>query len=170
MRDVRRAIAFAALSIAGVVAGSVIATSLNSTGGISPRVASSNSEETFGQRFMAWREGLARLRPSLLIGAGPGQFRSVTSFLFPLSFVKPSPGEVFTDAHNFIVEYLTTTGILGAVALLLWLARRSCQDVARAARSRPRVVLIAMELAEPLNAAVFPVALAAARCGRSASS
>ena len=122
------------------------------------------SEETFGQRFMAWREGLRAFTHHFLIGAGPGQFRSVTSFLFPLSFVKPAPGEVFTDAHNFVVEYLTTTGILGAGALLLWLAvvfgRPAARCVAR------RTVLIAMELAEPLNAAVFPVALGAARSRR----
>ena len=56
-----------------------------------------------------------------------------------------------------MVEYLTTTGILGAGALLLWLA-----FVFRTGRGplvAGAVVLIAMELAEPLNAAVLPVAL-----------
>jgi tetratricopeptide (TPR) repeat protein len=71
--------------------------------------------------------------------------------------VRSDPGEVFTDAHNLFVEYLTTTGILGAGALLLWLAvvlRRARGPLVAAA-----LVLIAMELAEPLNVAVFPVAL-----------
>jgi tetratricopeptide (TPR) repeat protein len=108
---------------------------------------------------MAWREGLRAFTHHLLIGAGPGQFRSVTSFLFPLSFVKPSPGEVFTDGHNFIVEYLTTTGILGTLALLGWLA--VILTKARGPLVVAAVVLIAIELAEPLDAAVFPVALAA---------
>ena len=121
VRDVRRSIAFAALSIAGVAAGALMARWSNSTGSITS-VAGSTSEETFGQRFMAWREGLRAFTHHFLIGAGPGQFRSVTSFLFPLSFMKPDPGEVFTDAHNLVIEYLTTTGILGAGALLLWLA------------------------------------------------
>jgi O-antigen ligase len=156
VRDVRRALAFCALSIAGVVTGALIARASNSTGSIT-RIAGSTSEETFGQRFTAWHEGLRAFTHHFLIGAGPGQFRSVTSFLFPLSFVRSDPGEVFTDAHNLFVEYLTTTGILGAGALLLWLAvvlRRARGPLVAAA-----LVLIAMELAEPLNVAVFPVAL-----------
>ncbi len=156
--DVIRTAAFCALSVAGVVTGSLIAAWSNSSGSIS-RIAGSTSEETFGQRFMAWREGLRAFAHHVLIGAGPGQFRSVTSALFPLSFVRPNPGEVFTDGHNFVVEYLTTTGILGAGALLLWLfvVLRSARGPLVAAA----LVLIATELAEPLNAAVFPVAFAA---------
>jgi O-antigen ligase len=157
-RDVRRSFAFAALSVAGVAAGALTAKLSNSSGSIS-RIAGSTSEETFGQRFMAWREGLRAFTHHFLIGAGPGQFRSVTSFLFPLSFVKPNPGEVFTDAHNFVIEYLTTTGILGTGALLLWLA--VVFKSARGPLVAAALVLMAMELAEPLNAAVLPVALGA---------
>ena len=157
---VRRSVAFCALTLVSLLGGALIASWSNAGGSIA-RVASSTSEETFGQRFMAWREGLRAFTHHLLIGAGPGQFRSVTSFLFPLSFVKPSPGEVFTDAHNFIVEYLTTTGILGALALLCWLA--VILSKARGPLVVAAVVLIAIELAEPLDAAVFPVAFAAAR-------
>ncbi len=108
---------------------------------------------------MAWREGLRAFTHHFLIGAGPGQFRSVTSFLFPLSFVKPEPGEVFTDAHNFVIEYLTTTGILGTAALLLWLA--VVLKSARGPLVAAALVLIAIELAEPLNLAVLPVAFGA---------
>jgi hypothetical protein len=155
---VRRSVAFCALTLVSLLAGALIASWSNAAGSIA-RVAGSTSEETFGQRLMAWREGLRAFTHHLLIGAGPGQFRSVTSFLFPLSFVKPSPGEVFTDAHNFIVEYLTTTGILGTLALLCWLA--VILSKARGPLAVAAIVLIAIELAEPLDAAVFPVALAA---------
>jgi O-antigen ligase len=154
--DIRRALAFSTLSIAGVVTGALIARYSNSSGSIS-RIAGSTSEETFGQRFTAWHEGLRAFTHHFLIGAGPGQFRSVTSFLFPLSFVRADPGEVFTDAHNLFVEYLTTTGILGAGALLLWLA--VVLKNARGPLVAAALVLIAMELAEPLNVAVLPVAL-----------
>ncbi len=157
-RDVRRSLAFAALSIAGVAAGALTARWSNSTGSIA-RLAGSTSEETFGQRFMAWHEGLRAFTHHFLIGAGPGQFRAVTSFLFPLSFMKPDPGEVFTDAHNLVIEYLTTTGILGTGALLLWLA--VVLKSARGPLVAAALVMIAMELAEPLNAAVLPVAFAA---------
>lgn len=155
---VRRTIAFGALTLVSLLVGALIASWTNAGGSIA-RVAGSTSEETFGQRLMAWREGLRAFTHHLLIGAGPGQFRSVTSALFPLSFVKPSPAEVFTDAHNFVVEYLTTTGILGALALVAWLSVILYR--ARGPLAVAAVVLIAIELAEPLNAAVFPVALAA---------
>jgi O-antigen ligase len=154
----RRAVGFCVLTIAGLLAGALIADWANGGGSIA-RVAGSTGEETFGQRLMAWREGLRAFTHHLLIGAGPGQFRSVTSFLFPFSFVKSSPGEVFTDAHNFVVEYLATTGILGTLALLAFLAVILAN--ARGPLVVAAVVLIAIELAEPLNAAVFPVALGA---------
>ena len=155
---VRSTVALGALTLVSLLAGALIASWVNTGGSIS-RVEGSTSEETFGQRLMAWREGLRVFTHHLLIGAGPGQFRSVTSALFPLSFVKPAPGEVFTDAHNFIVEYLTTTGILGALAFLTFLGVILFR--ARGPLALAAVVLIAIELAEPLNAAVFPVALAA---------
>jgi O-antigen ligase len=155
---VRRSVAFCALTLVSLLAGALFASWSNAGGSIA-RVAGSTSEETFGQRLMAWREGLRAFTHHLLIGAGPGQFRSVTSFLFPLSFVKPSPGEVFTDGHNFIIEYLVTTGILGTLALVCWFA--VIFSKARGPLVVAAVVLIAIELAEPLDAAVFPVALAA---------
>jgi len=156
-RNRKTTFAFCMTTLAGVVAGVLIGSVSTSSGSLQ-RAASSTSEETFGQRFMAWKEGLVAFSHHFLIGAGPGQFRSVTSALFPLSFVRPNPGEVFTDAHNFLVEYLTTTGILGALALLGWLAVNLAR--ARGPLVAAAVVLLAVELVEPLNPAVAPVALA----------
>jgi O-antigen ligase len=157
-RDLRATLVFCGISVAGVVAGSLLASFSTSTGSIQ-RAANSNAEETYGQRFEAWHEGLRAFLHHFLIGAGPGQFRSVTSALFPLSFVRPNPGQVFTDAHNFVVEYLTTTGILGLLALVGWLAVNFAR--ARGPLVAAAIVLLVVELAEPLDVAVMPVALAA---------
>ena len=73
-RHVRRTVGFSVLSIAGVAVGSLIASASNATGSIA-RVAGSTSEETFGQRLMAWREGLRAFTHHFLIGAGPGQIQ-----------------------------------------------------------------------------------------------
>ena len=64
---------------------------------------------------------------------------------------------MFTDAHNLVIEYLTTTGILGSGALFCG----SPSFNGSRPPGRSALVLVAMELAEPLNAAVLPVALAA---------
>jgi len=157
-KEIKRLVAFCAVTIGGVVIGSLIFSSENASQAFQ-RISTSTSQETFGQRFMAWREGLRAFAHHILIGAGPGQFRSVTSALFPFSFVKANSSNVFTDAHNFVIEYLTTTGILGAAALLAWLVVAIYK--ARGPLVVAALVLIAIELAEPLNVAVFPVALAA---------
>ncbi|MFZ0667265.1 MAG: O-antigen ligase family protein [Acidimicrobiales bacterium] len=157
MKEIKSAAGFAVLSIASLVLGYLIY-SWSTSSGAFQRVTTSTSSETFGQRFEAWREGLRSFSHHWMIGSGPGQFRAATSSLFPFSFVKSAPGMVFTDAHNFVVEYLTTTGILGAAALIGLLVVAFCN--ARGPFVLACVVLLAVELAEPLNVAVFPVALA----------
>jgi O-antigen ligase len=157
-RDARNAVLFGALSVAGVIAGSLIASFSNATGGLQ-HAAESNSEETFGQRFMAWRQGLRAFTHHFLLGAGPGQFRSVTTALFPLSFMRAAPTTVFTDAHNIFVEYLVTTGLLGILALVAWLLVILVR--ARGPLVVAALVLLGIELAEPLNVAVTPVAFCA---------
>jgi hypothetical protein len=157
-RDPKKAVFFGALSFAGVIAGSLIATYSSASGSLQ-RAAASSSEETFGQRFMAWRQGLRAFTHHFLLGAGPGQFRSVTTALFPLSFMRAAPTTVFTDAHDIFVEYLVTTGLLGILALLAWLLVTLYR--ARGPLVLAALVLLAIELAEPLNVAVTPVAFCA---------
>jgi O-antigen ligase len=157
-RKLGRALIFAALSVAGVLAGSLTASYSNQSGSLQ-RAAGSTSEETFGQRFMAWHQGLRAFTHHFLVGAGPGQFRSVTSALFPLSFMRAAPTTVFTDAHDIFVEYLVTTGILGFLALVAWLLVALVR--ARGPLVTAALVLLAIELVEPLDPAVTPVAFCA---------
>lgn len=154
----RRTVGFCALSICGVLAGTVFASVVDHFGTFQ-RVAGATSEETFGQRLMAWKIGVRSVASHPLLGAGPGQYRAATSALFPLSFVRNAPDEVFTDAHNFVVEYVTTTGVLGLAALLGFLAVVLYR--ARGPLVLAALVLLGIELAEPLDVAIFPVALAA---------
>lgn len=160
-REIKRLVALGVLSIGGLVVG-YLAYSWSTATAAFQRVTTSTSQETFGQRFTAWHEGLRSFSHNFLIGAGPGQFRAATSSLFPLSFMKLAPDMVFTDAHNFIVEYLTTTGILGAGALLVWLGVILYR--ARGPFAAAALVMLVVELAEPLNVGVFPVAFALLAC------
>lgn len=73
-------------------------------------------------RLDAWRHAPASIRRHPLVGAGPGQFRAATVADRTLRTGRLVPDDYFLDAHNLVVEYATTTGLLGVAALLAWLA------------------------------------------------
>ncbi len=131
----------------------------NSSGSIT-RIAGSNSEETFGQRFMAWHEGLRAFTHHFLIGAGPGQFRSVTSSLVPALVREGRSGRGLHRRAQLLRrvpdDHRSRRGSLALVAWLLVVLGRARGPLVVAA-----LVLLAIELAEPLNVAVTPVALGA---------
>ncbi len=156
----RRSLMFGGLVIAAIGIGSVAARLLGGLGVIS-HTASSASNETFGERFHAWIDALHAVSSHPLLGYGPGQFRAATSPYYTLSDIRVNAGSLlpFTDAHNFLVEYATTTGLVGVGFLIAWLA------VAVWARSGPLLgfaaVIGAMSLIEPLNIVTIPLALVA---------
>lgn len=86
------------------------------TGGLTPRIA-------------MWDASVSALWDRPLTGWGPGQFRSATSSYRTLRMAHAEGSDVlYTDAHNVVVEYATTTGVVGlalAVAWILAAARRA---------------------------------------------
>ena len=149
-----RALVFSALSVGGVVAGSVLA-ALRGVTGVASQAANSTAGETFGQRFSIWVESLHAIAHRPLLGAGPGQFRSATSALFSLSFERQNGGVAFLDAHDIVLEYAVTTGLLGAVALLGWLALSASSG--RGPLLGFAAVLFASALIEPTNVTTTPL-------------
>ena len=69
------------------------------------------------------------------------------------------PSTLPADSHNFLIEVLATTGVLGFVAFVAWLGGAAAKS------SGPflacAIAMLAVELIEPLNVGVTPVALLA---------
>jgi O-antigen ligase len=152
------ALAFGALAIGGIVAGSWAAHGRGGLGVVS-HAAQSTQSETYGQRLHAWSAALHAIAHQPLFGYGPGQFRAATSPYFTAAFARGAPGVSFTDAHNLAIEYATTTGVVGAALLLSWLGFASWNR--RGPLAGFALVVLVMELAEPLNVALTPIAFMA---------
>ncbi len=165
----RRLIGFAVLTGLGGVVGSQAGQWLHGFG-VASSLASSNTGGLYSDRFEAWRVAAQVLPHRIFLGYGPGQFRAATLAHFPLAFDRAHPAGFFSDAHNFIVEYAVTTGVIGLGFFLVWVGLSFWQ------RRGPLVgfaaVLLLTGLAEPLNIVVTTLAvlaLGAARPRRAAA-
>jgi O-antigen ligase len=154
----RRSLSFGGFTVGGIVVGSILAKVRGGLGAIG-RATSSTAGETFGQRFGVWKAAVHALPNHLILGAGPDQFQAATARYFPFSFAQ-SNGEVsFTDAHNLALELLVTVGIVGTAFFVGWLVLSLLH------RQGPLlgfgIVLLAVELFEPLNLVITPLAFLA---------
>jgi Flp pilus assembly protein TadD len=154
----RRAIVLGGLLVASLVGGSLL-TALRVGGGLVNHAATSTASETFGQRISVWFTALHAIAAHPLLGPGPGQFLTATSPYFSESFTRAIKGANFLDAHDVVIEYATTIGLIGAGFLVAWVV------LALFHRGGPLVgfalVLLATELAEPVNPVVTPLAFLA---------
>ena len=95
-----------------------------------------------------------------LLGTGPGQFRAATSRLRTVAIARAeTPDRLYVDAHNLVVEFATTTGLLGLAALLAWLllaSRRASGPLLGFA-----LAVLAAHLLEPQSVRTTPMALLA---------
>lgn len=155
----RRATGFLALVVTGMLLGALVTHWRGGGGGVTSHFAGSTSQETFGQRFSAWKMAAHAIAHRPLIGYGPGQFRGATTPYWPLSQERMEPNTYFSDAHNIVVELATTVGIIGLVLFVGWIV------LAFRHRRGPlvpfAVVLLVTELAEPLHVSITPIALLA---------
>jgi len=129
--------------------------------GLGSRVTSGTSETTFGVRLRVWVQGGDYVLHHPLLGAGPGQLRTAMDSSATLSFFQHVlAGKILTDGHNIFVEVGVTTGILGLVCFLTWLfgAARTAE---RCGFLGFAAAMFAVELVEPLNVAVTPLAFLA---------
>lgn len=111
-------------------------------------------------RVEAWRAGLRAVGDRPLLGAGPGRFRAATSQYRTARQVRAEgPDRYFADAHNWLVEYAVTTGLvgLGALAAWVWTAGRR----ARGPLAAFAAGLGALQLVQPQSVRLTPVALLA---------
>lgn len=151
----RRAAPFAVLSVVGYVGAYVSAGS-----GLGARVASSTSTTTYGTRFNIWKLALRSVVHHPLFGVGPGQAVSAIAPHMTASFAAHlGPGTLPADSHDFLIEVLATTGVLGLLAFVAWLGGATLK--ARGPFLACVIAMLAVELVEPLNVGVTPVALLA---------
>jgi len=80
------------------------------------------SDTTTQTRLYAWRGGLEAFKDKPIFGWGVDNFNIAYNHYFDADFYNYVQTETWFDrAHNQLVEYLTTTGVIGLLAyLLIW--------------------------------------------------
>jgi O-antigen ligase len=122
------------------------------------RVASGTNESTFGVRLRIWVAGAHYLVHHPWLGVGPGEFRTAMDSTATLSFFQHVlSGRILTDGHDIFVEIAVTTGVLGLVCFLCWLFG-SARLAVRGAFLGFAATMFAVEIVEPLNVAILPLA------------
>jgi O-antigen ligase len=151
---VRRAAPFGALTLVGYGIGYL-------TGGSGlARVASGTSDATFATRLNIWDFALRSVAHHPFLGVGPGEVGSIIAPLVSESMARRlGVGSLPLDSHDFLIEVLATTGVLGFLAFVSWLGGAGLK--ARGPFLGCAVAMLAIELIEPLNLGVTPVALLA---------
>lgn len=124
------------------------------------RVSQGASSPGFALRFHIWKVAAKALLHHPFIGVGPGLFEAGTApFLTRALARQIGPGELFSDAHNFIVEVALTTGVIGLACFAVWLI--SAVRKVRNPLLLFALAVFAVELVEPLNVAMTPLAFLA---------
>lgn len=124
------------------------------------RLQQGTASPGFTLRLDMWKLGLHALAHHPLIGSGPGMFEAAAAPFITRPVARLlGPGTMFTDAHDVVIEVLATTGILGFACFAVWVLG----SVARARNALLLFVLAAgaVELVEPLNVGITPLAFLA---------
>jgi O-antigen ligase len=113
----------AASVVAAAVVGVTLAFAIAPSGGsATSRTDASEVGTNWQARVGIWGMGLDAFEHTPLFGVGPGRFRAETSRYMPRDIAQDhGPDVLLVDAHNVVVEYLTTTGVLGLLAAATWL-------------------------------------------------
>ena len=126
--------------------------------GLGTRVTSGTNETTFGLRIRVWLQGAHYVLHHPLLGAGPGQLRTAMDSSATLSFFQHVlAGRILTDGHDIFVEVAVTTGLFGLACFLVWLFG-AARMAARCTFLGFAATMIAVELVEPINIAILPLA------------
>ncbi|MGH9171789.1 MAG: O-antigen ligase family protein [Acidimicrobiales bacterium] len=148
------------LPILGVVAVSYGGAYAALGRGLGSRVLQNGSQETFGSRLHIWKMALTAVAHRPVLGYGPGETISAMAPNMSKAFqTHIGPGTLPTDSHNFFIEVLTTTGVLGLVCFVAWLA--GAANRARGPLLAAAACIFFVELVEPLNIGVTPIAFLA---------
>ncbi|MBV8980827.1 MAG: tetratricopeptide repeat protein [Acidimicrobiia bacterium] len=153
----------AAAGVAALALGLLLGVGVGALGGAttgSGRVQAGGESVGTTARLHEWASAADAIGDRPVLGAGPGRFRAATSRYRDLALVRAEGADRrFVDAHDIVVEYATTTGVLGAAALACWLLlawRR-----ARGSLLGFALLVLAMHLVEPQSLGTTPLAFLA---------
>jgi O-antigen ligase len=121
LRATRIGALFAALVVIGLLMGSALA-ALGGGTSVTSRVHEAAGGGGFRARAETWSAGIRSIPDHALVGIGPGMFRDAAAPRRNVAIAHAEgPDKLFVDAHNVLVDYAVTTGVLGLAALLAWL-------------------------------------------------
>ena len=116
----KRGAMFAGVVVLGVLLAVAIPTRTASTGG-SQRLAS-DTTAGLGPRLGTWADAAGAIVERPIQGYGPGRYFAATAPRTSLEVARYGGGDqLYGDAHNFVVEYATTTGLVGLFLFLAWM-------------------------------------------------
>jgi O-antigen ligase len=113
-----------AIAAATIALGVVVGTLLTPTHGTSStaRLAAGVSASGYASRVDNWLSALPAIAERPLLGWGPGSYAAGVTKRRTLGVARSEGADrIFTDAHNIVVETVTTTGVLGLIAGATWL-------------------------------------------------
>lgn len=112
-----------AVAVVGALAiGVLLANVAPLPGGSSTDRVSGASASGLRPRIALWGNAVTALESRPLIGYGPGRFATAVAPHAGVEVARYTGGDMlYADAHNFIVEYATTTGLVGLLLLAGWL-------------------------------------------------
>jgi putative inorganic carbon (hco3(-)) transporter len=159
----RRAIVAVSAVGFGLLLGLAVGVAGGTTTGSGRLQAGSESVGTTA-RLRAWATAGHAVADHPVLGSGPGRFRAATSRYRDLALVRAEGADnLFFDAHNIVVEYATTTGVLGVTALVVWLVMAVRR--ARGPLLWFALLVLAMHLVEPQSVVTTPLAFLALGVG-----
>lgn len=124
------------------------------------RIAQGTSSVGFHQRLDLWRFAATAFLHRPIIGFGPNELEAATNPRMSLAFARTlQAGKIFSDAHDIVIEVAVTTGVLGLACFLAWVG-----GSIRGARNYFvyfALMCLAVEMVEPLNVAITPLAFLA---------
>jgi O-antigen ligase len=121
---------------------------------------SADASSGLAPRIRLWQAALEGVVDRPLLGYGPGRSVAATTAHRSLTTARyEGPDVLYSDAHNFLVEELATTGVLGFAAFLGWLVLAGRR--ARGALAGFAVIGAITMLFEPQSLALTPLVLLA---------
>ena len=148
----------AALGTALMAGGLVLGVAIGALGGTATGTTRVQDASSGGvsARVHTWASAGHSIVDRPLLGVGPGQFRAATTPHRTRQIAQAEgPDRYFADAHNIVVEYTTTTGLIGVAAFLVFLVL--VLKRARGPLLHFALVLLAVHLLEPQFVGTTPL-------------
>jgi hypothetical protein len=149
----------AAFVVLGLVGGAQLA-SIGGGVAVTQRVQEASGGGGYSARLATWRAAIGNVGDRPLLGVGPGVFRDAVARRRTRVIARSEGSErMFVDAHNVLIEYAATTGLLGLALLAVWLT------FAFRSASGPLLwfaaILLANHLVQPQAVRTTPIAFLA---------